>query len=159
DSIVVNMMVTGFAIVTAPGNSTQHATQVQGMTMPDQMMNDSLLLAGRFFNAAEGMSGAPVVTINQRLAADFIPQGRAKNAIGDTLFFQGQPRVVIGVLRAMETDRARRAIMPSRAVAGAVATGVQSERPPQLVVTSPTIEGVAPTRVLVEKWAASRFGG
>lgn len=157
DSVLVNMMVTGFAIVTVPGDTTQHATQVQGMMMPDQVMNDSLLLAGRYFNAAEGASGAPVVTISHRLAADFTAGRHAKDAIGDTLFFHGKPRVVIGVLRAMETDRVRRAIMPSRAVEGAIASG-QSERPPQLLVTSPTIEGVAPTRARVERWAASRFG-
>jgi putative ABC transport system permease protein len=159
DSVIVNMMVSGFAIVTARGDTAQHATQVQGTMMPDQMMNDSLLLAGRHFTRAEGELGAPVVTINHRLASDFTAGRQAKDVIGDTLFFQGKPRVVIGVLRAMETDRARRAIMPSRAVEGAIATGGQSERPPQLLVTSPTIEGVAPTRALVEKWAASRFGG
>ena len=159
DSVFVNMMVSGVAIVTASGDTTQHATQVQGMMVPDQMMNDSLLLAGRYFTAAEGERGAPVVTINHRLASDFTAGRQAKDAIGDTLFFQGKPRVVIGVLRAIESDRGRRAIMPSRAVDGAIVTGGQAERPPQLLVTSPTIEAVAPTRVLVEKWAASRFGG
>jgi len=157
DSVKVNLMVTGFAIVTSSRDTAQHATQVQGMMQPDQMMNDSLLLAGRFFNAAEGASGALVVTINHRLAADFSAGGQPKDAIGDTLFFQGKPRVVIGVLRATENDRARRAIMPSRAVAGAVAVG-QAERPPQLLVTSPSIEAVAPTRARVERWAAARFG-
>jgi putative ABC transport system permease protein len=161
DSVAVNMMVSGAAIVTASSDTTQHATQVQGMMMPDQMMNDSLLLAGRYFTAAEGEQGALVVTINHRLASDFATgRGRqAKDVVGDTLFFQGKPRVVIGVLRATENDRARRAIMPARAVEGAIVTGGQSDRPPQLLVTSPTIEGVAPTRARVEKWAASRFGG
>ncbi|HEY9227475.1 MAG TPA: FtsX-like permease family protein, partial [Gemmatimonadaceae bacterium] len=73
------------------------------------------------------------------------------------LLFQGQPRVVIGVLKALEADRSRRAIMPGRAVHGAMAVG-QQERPPQLLVTSPTVEGVAPTRARIEGWAARSFG-
>ncbi|HEY9229807.1 MAG TPA: ABC transporter permease, partial [Gemmatimonadaceae bacterium] len=70
DSVSVNMMVGGSAIVTVRGDTTQRATQVQGLLKPDRRMADSLLLAGRFFAAAESEQGAPVVTINYRLASD-----------------------------------------------------------------------------------------
>lgn len=47
--------------------------------------------------------------------------------------------------------------MPSRAVAGAVIAGA-TERPAQLLITSSTLEGVAPTRAATEQWAAAQFG-
>src|SRR6185436_5545710 len=109
DSVGVNMMVTGSALVTARSDTTPHATQVTGALLPDQMMADSLLLAGRFFTAAEASTGAPVATINHRLAGDYARGRKLADLVGDTLLFQGQPRVVIGVLSANETDRARRA--------------------------------------------------
>jgi putative ABC transport system permease protein len=157
DSAVVNMTVTGSALVTVRGDTTPHAALVQGFLAPDTRLSDSALLAGRYFTAAEGTSGAAVVTISHRLAGDFVRGRRVNDVVGDTLWFQGQPRVVIGVLRATENDRSRRAIMPSRVVEGAVARG-QSDRPAQMLVTAPTLEGVTPVRAAVERWAANRFG-
>jgi putative ABC transport system permease protein len=157
DSVPVNMMLNGSAIVTATGDTTPHAASVTGPLVPDQMMVDSLLLAGRFFTAAEAASGAPVTTINHRLASDFARGRTVRDVVGDTLLFQGKPRVVVGVLKATETDRIRRAVMPARAIAGAIVSG-PSERPAQITVTSPSIEAVTPTRVRIEQWAASQFG-
>ena len=157
DSIDVNMTVNGSALVTVRNDTTPRAAQVQGFFAPDQRMADSLLIGGRFFTAAEGESGAGVVTINHRLATDVAKGRQAKDVVGDTLLFQGKPRVVIGVLKAMEVDRTRRAIMPSRAVPGAVAGSL--DRSTQLVVTSPTIEGVAAVRAQIERWAARQLGG
>jgi putative ABC transport system permease protein len=156
-SASVNMMVSGSAVVTARGDTTQHATQVQALLGTDARMSDSLLLAGRFFSEAEATAGAPVVTISQRLAADFAKGRHARDVVGDTLLFQGQPRVVVGVLKASESDRSRRAVMPALAVKGAVVAS-QLDRPAQLVVTSSTVEGVKPTRERIETWAASQFG-
>jgi putative ABC transport system permease protein len=157
DSAAVTMTVPGSALVTVRGDTTPHAAFVQGFLAPDTHLSDSTLIAGRYFNAAEGTSGAAVVTINHRLAGDFVRGRQVKDVVGDTLWFQGQPRVVIGVLRATENDRARRAIMPSRAVEGAVVRG-PSDRPAQMLVTAPTLEGVAPARAAIERWARNRFG-
>jgi putative ABC transport system permease protein len=158
DSVTVNMMVAGSALVRSTSDTTPRAAQVQGMLVRESMMHDSLLIAGRFFTADEGQSGAPVVTINHRLASDFAKGRQPKDVVGDTLLFQGQPRVVIGVLKAMETDRGRRAVMPARVVTGAIVVG-QFDRAAQLTVLAPTIEGVAPIRSKIENWAASQLGG
>jgi putative ABC transport system permease protein len=157
DSVPVNLMVTGAALVTALNDTTPHATQVQGLLATDQSMADSTLAAGRYFTSAEGESGAPVVTISYRLASDFARGRPAKDVVGDTLLFLGQRRTVIGVLKAGENDRIRRAVMPSRAVVGAVVMG-QSERPAQLLVTAPSLEAVTPTRAKIEQWAVSEVG-
>ena len=157
DSIPVNLMVSGSALVTALNDTTPHATQVQGLLQVDQSMTDSNLVAGRYFTASEGASGAPVVTISYRLASDFAHGRQPKDVVGDTLLFLGQRRAVVGVLKAAENDRSRRAIMPSRAVAGAVVTG-PSERPAQLLVTSPTLEGVKPMRTQDRGVGRARVG-
>lgn len=157
DSVQVNLMMAGSSLVTIASDTTPHAAQVQGLLAIDQSMADSMLAAGRYFTAEEGASGAPVVTVSYRLASDFARGRQPRDIVGDTLLFLGQPRTVIGVLKAVEADRSRRAIMPSRAVAGAVIAGA-TERPAQLLITSSTLEGVAPTRAATEQWAAAQFG-
>jgi putative ABC transport system permease protein len=157
DSTTVNMMVTGTSLVTTASDTTAYATLVTGMLKRDARLTDSLLLAGRAFTDDEAAAGTPVVVISHRLATD-VAHGRQPSAVvGDTVLFQGQPRQVVGVLKAELNERSRRAAMPVAAVNGAVAVG-QSPRPAQLVLTAPSIEAVAPTRAAVERWAAQQFG-
>lgn len=158
DSTTVNMIVNGVALVTAPHDTTQYATQVTGMLSRDGRLSDSLLLAGRVFTDAEAASGVPVAVVSYRLAAD-VAHGRQPSAVvGDTLLFQGKPRQVVGVLKAELNDRARRAVMPVAATNGAIVVGQAADRPAQLVLTAPSIEAVVPTRANVERWAAQQFG-
>lgn len=158
DSATVNMIVGGSAIVTTAADTTPHGAQLVGLLAPDAvMMPDSSFVAGRLFNAAEGASGAPVAVISYRLAGDYLHGRQPKELIGDTLLFQGQPRTVIGVLRAVEGDRARRATMPAGAITGAVIAG-PTDRSARLLATAKTVEGVATTRAAIERWAATHFG-
>ena len=120
-------------------------------------LSDSLLLAGRVFTNAEGAAGALLVVISHRLASDVAHGRQPAGVVGDTLLFQGKPRRVVGVLKAELNDRARRAVMPVAAVSGAIVVG-QNERPAQLLLTAPSIEAVAPTRTVLERWAAQQFG-
>ena len=62
-------------------------------------------------------------SISYRLATDVAHGRQPSDVVGDTLLFQGQPRQVVGVLKAEVNDRARRAIMPVAAVSGAVVVG------------------------------------
>jgi putative ABC transport system permease protein len=157
DSAQVNMIVSGSALVTTRTDTTPHATQVTGVLARVPQMADSLLLAGRVFTDAEASAGAAVAVISYRLANDFVHGRQPRDVIGDTLFFQGQPRRIVGILKAEENDRSRRAIMPVGAVNGAVVLG-QFDRPAQLMATAPTVESVAPTRARIEGWAAKRYG-
>lgn len=159
DSASVNMIVSGSAFVTSATDSTSHPAQIMGMLTPAPPLADSLLLAGRLFTAAEGAAGANVVVISHRLATDFARGRPVAKVIGDTLLFQGQPRVVIGVAKANESERARRAVMPVGAVTGAVVAGPSLfDRPASLSVTATTVEGVARIRRQLEGWAAKQFG-
>jgi len=157
DSTPVNMIVNGSALVTAVHDTTAHAAQLTGMILPDAPLADSLLLAGRLFTSTEGRAGTPVAVVSYRLANDFARNRRVANVVGDTLLFQGQPRVVIGVLKAETNERVRRAVMPAGAVVGAVVSS-PFDRPASLLATSPTIEGVSPMRDRIERWASGQFG-
>src|SRR5215208_824697 len=157
DSATVNMTVTGSSLVTTRGDTTPHAAQVTGMLIRDSRMTDSLFLAGRPFTEAEVSSGAPVAVISHRLAAD-VSRGRQPAAVvGDTLLFQGQARVVVGVLKAVDNDRSRRVGMPLEAVKGAIVVG-QADRPAQMVLTATRVESVAPIRARIERWASEQYG-
>lgn len=157
DSATVNMTTSGSALVTTPNDTTPHPAQVTGLLDADDVMPDSLVLAGRKYTAADGAAGRAVVVISYRLASDFSRGRPVTSVIGDTLLFQGQPRVVIGVLQAEPTGRVRRAVMPFAAAAGAVITG-SSERPMSLLVTAKTVEGVAVIKRHLEEWAAAKLG-
>ncbi len=153
----VNMTENGTALVTTRADTTPHAAHVMGLLAPEPSMVDSTLLGGRVFTAAEAASGAPVVVVSYKLANDVAHGRTPRDVIGDTLLFQGQPRQIIGVLKAEETETARRAIMPISAIAGAVIVG-PFDRPSILTATAKTVEGVAVTRSHVESWATKQFG-
>lgn len=157
DSGSVNMIVGGSALVTIATDTTPHPAQVVGSLRAEQPLVDSLLLAGRLFKVTEGESGAHVAVVSYRLANDFAHGRPVPSVVGDTLLFQGQPRQVIGVLKAEDNERGRRAFMPAGAVSGAVVTG-PFDRAPSLTVTASTLEGVSPTRKRIERWSATQFG-
>lgn len=157
DSIPVNMLVAGAALVTTPSDTTPHAAQVQGFLGPDQVLVDSALAFGRYFSASEAANGAPVVTISYRLASDVAHGRQPRDVVGDTLLFLGRPRRVIGVLKAVENERIPRAIMPVGAVSGAIIAG-PTTLPPRVLVTSPSLESVTTIRSQAEQWAARQFG-
>jgi len=157
DSASVNMIVGGSALVTTTGDTTPHPAQVIGMLRSEQPLVDSLLAVGRLFSLAEGESGAHVAVVSYRVASDLARGRPVRSVVGDTALFQGQPREIIGVLKAEENERARRVFMPAGAVSGAVVSG-PFDRAASLTVTAPTIEGVGPTRNRIEAWSATRFG-
>lgn len=158
DSVRVNMVNGGLSLVTMRGDTTAHPAQVTGMLVPDAPFVDSMLVAGRVFTDAEGRSGAPVVVLSHRVATDFAKGRDVKSLVGDTLLFHGQPRAVIGVMKAEENERVRRVMMPAGAVAGATVTTGVGDRPATLLLTAPTLEGVKSTRAAAERWAARQYG-
>ena len=157
DSGSVNMIQNAASLVTFPGDTTPRPTQVTGMIVPEAPLTDSSLSAGRPFTAAEGASGAPVVVVSARLATELAKGKPSSSVLGDTIYFQGKARRIIGVLAPAGDERTRRAVMPMGAVDGAVASGA-FDRPAMLAVTATSVEGVARLRASVERWAARRYG-
>jgi putative ABC transport system permease protein len=157
DSMTVNMIISGSSLVTSAADTTPHAAQLTGVLLPDAPLADSLLIAGRLFTANEGTAGAPVTVVSYRLAADAARGKPVTSVVGDTLFLNGQPRRIVGVLRAEANEGVRRAIMPVGAAKDAIIPG-PLDRPPSLLATSPTIEGVTTLRERIEAWASRQFG-
>jgi putative ABC transport system permease protein len=152
------MLVNASVLVTTRSDTMPHGTQIIGLLAPDSIaVPDTSVLAGRSFTAAEGASGAPVALISYRLAQDYLAGRQPRELIGDTLLFAGKPRAIIGVLRAAEGDRSRRAIMPAGAVSDSEAAG-RADRAARLMATAKSVEGVATTRAMIERWAARQYG-
>jgi putative ABC transport system permease protein len=77
--------------------------------------------------------------------------------VGDTLFVQGRPLVVIGILQADEEERQRLVYMPV-AAATEVSIGGFGSRPPALMVKVARVEESSETRQRIEHWLARRVG-
>jgi putative ABC transport system permease protein len=152
--------------------------QLAGITQAVWKIRGLTIEKGRLFTDAESRSGARVVVLSRAAANWLVRSGappRATNPrtrilppvgplapaaaalIGDTVFFQGQPRVVIGILATDGDDRLRLAYMPVGAAEGARVAGF-GERPPTMIVKAAKVEDATVTRLRVEQWLTHRFG-
>ena len=154
--------------------------QVAGVTDAVWRIRGLALEKGRLFTDAESRAGAPVVVLS-RAAANWLVRPRttarettpnprrvlppvgplvptAAALVGDTVYFNGQPRVVVGILAAVDADdRLRLAYMPIAAAAGARVGGF-GERAPTMIVKAARVEVATATRLQVEQWLTRRFG-
>jgi putative ABC transport system permease protein len=117
----------------------------------------SPVAAGRFFTDGEVDRDAPVVVISAVLAAQ-VGRGRASSSlVGDTLWFQGQPREVIGVLAKSDDARHSLAVMPIGAAKTALPPALVG-RPTTIAIKARRVEDVPTIRERVESWLAARHG-
>ncbi|HKW11237.1 MAG TPA: ABC transporter permease [Gemmatimonadaceae bacterium] len=157
-------------------DSIGRGVQLVGGTAGIQAMRGLTIEKGRFYTEEEGSGHAPVIVLSRpaanalvRLAPrDSSPLRRiappvglltpaAAALVGDTVFLQGQPKVVIGILNADPEERQRLVYLPIGAAAelGANAFGV---RPPALAVKVGRVEEATPVRQRAEQWLRERFG-
>ena len=167
----------GATLARTRADTQPHGLQLVGVTDAVWKIRGLTIDKGRLFSAAESRSGAPVVVLS-RAAANFLvrsatqlretsprrilpPVGplapAAAALVGDTVFFQSQPRLVIGILAADADDRLRLAYMPVAAAEAARVAGF-AERPPTLIVKSARVEEASVTRLRVEQWLTNQFG-
>ena len=154
NSAKVNVIKSGTVLVTGRRDTTTHAAQVTGLMDAAALLPDSLLLGGRVLTRAEAASAAPLAVISYQVARDFAGSRPVAEVIGDTLLFAGEPRAIVGVLKAT-ARRERRVVMPFQAVPSA--SGAASDNARLLVVAS-SLDNVATTHRSIESWAAKRFG-
>ena len=154
-----------------------HGLQLAGVSQGVWKIRGLAIEKGRLFTEAESRSGASVVVLS-RAAANWLvrstPQSHETNArrilppvgplapaaaalVGDTVYFNGQPRTVIGILAADEDERLRLAYMPVGAADGARVAGF-AERPAAMIVKAARVEDATVTRLRVEQWLTRRFG-
>ena len=106
--------------------------------------NEPELVRGRWPAPAESEARVAVVT-----------SGLANRLRNDTLLLEGQPWIVVGVLKAGDSDSIHRVVVPVSVSAGGM---VPSEWPraPDLILTADRIEEVEATRARIEQWLAAR---
>lgn len=167
----------GATLARTRGDTQPRGLQLAGVTSAVWKIRGLTIEKGRFFSDAESRSGAPVVVLS-RAAANWLvrppapsretnprrilpPVGpldpAAAALVGDTVRFNGQPRVVIGILAADGDDRLRLAYMPVASTEGARVAGF-AERPPTVIVKAARVEDASLTRLRVEQWLTQRFG-
>jgi putative ABC transport system permease protein len=153
----VTMLVTGQSLVTTSTDTAPVVASVVGTLAIDTVRLPAPLRHGRVFTETDVRADAPVAVISASLA-DRLRRGRAAAAlVGDTLLFQGLPRVVIGVLAPAERRREMMALMPIGAAQAALPPALVG-RPVSLVIQAARIEDVPALRAGAEAWLARRFG-
>jgi putative ABC transport system permease protein len=158
------------------GDTTTRGIQVIGGTAGVQAMRGLTIDKGRFYSEEEGRSDAPIAVLSRAAANALVtpllsqkptglrilpptgPLSRTAAAlVGDTVFFQGKPRLVIGILNADAEDRQRWAFMPVGAVAD-VSMSQFGSRPAALAVKVGRVEEASATRQRIEQWLGRRVG-
>ena len=154
---VVSMVLSGQALVTTRADTTPHVAQVVGTLAGVSADLPSPVAAGRLFTDAEVRADAPVVVVSDALAAQVAPGRTPASLAGDTIFFQGQPRVVIGVLAKRENAKNVIAFMPIGAAKTALPPALVG-RPTSIAIKARRVEDVPVVRGQVESWLATRYG-
>ena len=157
DKGTTSMLLSGQALVTTRADTTPHIAQVYGTFASVTSELPAPVAAGRFFTDAEGDGDAPVVVVSAPLAAQVAPRRPAASLLGDTILFQGAPRVVIGVLGAADGVRDALAFMPLGAARTAMAPALVG-RPLTIAVKARQVEDVPAIRTSVEAWLARQYG-
>jgi len=171
----VALVALGASLVRTRTDTTQRGMQVIGATAGIQSVRNLTMARGRFYTEDEGGHGAPVVVLSRPAANAIVrpvvreassrrippPTGplspEAAALVGDTLFFQGKPRVVVGILDAEDDDRQRLVYMPAEAASGVSVAGF-APRPPMLLVKVDRVEESSATRAHIEQWLTRRVG-
>ena len=164
DSAEVSMYVMTSAIARARSDTTPRATRVIGTLANARDLGDLVVSAGRFFSGDEVLRSAPVVVLSQSLADALARGGKSSSLVGDTVRFQDQARLVVGIVddRRTPTDSATRvagrtAYMPIGATVSAT-PGALASRHPTISLKVPRVELVRPVQQRLEQWAARRYG-
>jgi putative ABC transport system permease protein len=152
---VVTMMLSGQSLVTTRSDSTPRVGQVIGTLANAATALPAPLTAGRFFTDQETRADARVVVLSAELAQRLAGGRPAAVLIGNSVFFQGQPHEVIGVLGGDGPESL--AFMPVGAAESALPPALVG-RPVSIVIQAARVEAVTGIRADAEAWLARRFG-
>ena len=172
----VALFTLGASLARTRGDTSARGVQLAGVTAGIQAMRSLTIETGRFFTREEGRTDAPVVVLSRPAANSLVrppsresaplrrippPTGPLTSAaaalVGDTVFFQGRPRVVVGILTADPEERQRVVYMPV-ATAAEVSVGAFGTRAPTLLVKVDRVEESSVTRLRIEQWLTRRVG-
>ncbi|MEX1113146.1 MAG: ABC transporter permease [Patescibacteria group bacterium] len=154
---IVTLLVQGQALVTTRSDTIPRAAQVLGTLANVSEELPAPVQYGRFFTEEEVRRDAAVVVLSAALAARLSGDDRPEALIGDNVWFQDNPRLVIGVLRPELGAPRALAIMPIGAASAALPPALVG-RPVTAVIKAHLVEDVQPIRASVEGWLAREFG-
>jgi len=154
---VVTLLLSGQALVTTRSDTIPRAAQVLGTLANVESELPAPLAAGRFFTDDEVRRSAPVVVVSSALARRLSAGAGVESVIGDSVLFQGQARLVIGVLAPETGEQQQLAFMPLEAARSALPPALVG-RPMTTVVKARRVEDVTQIRKSVEGWLAQKFG-
>jgi len=152
---LATLLLSGQSLVTTASDTTPRVAQVIGTLAEASRGLPAPVAAGRFFTDPEVRADAGVVVLSSGLAKR-LAAGRPVDALlGDSVLFQGRPRVVIGVLG--EGGTGSLAFMPIGAAESAL-PGALVGRPVTIAIKAGRVEDVPGILVEVEAWLGRRFG-
>jgi putative ABC transport system permease protein len=154
---VVTLLLSGQALVTTRSDTIPRAAQVLGTLANVESELPAPLAAGRFFTDDEVRRSAPVVVVSSALARRLTTGASVESLIGDSVLFQGQARLVIGVLAPETGEQQQLAFMPVGTAHSALPPALVG-RPLTTVIKARRVEDVQEIRQSVEGWLAQKFG-
>jgi putative ABC transport system permease protein len=150
-----SLHLSGTGLVTTPGGPPPRAALVSGIA-PGISVGPSLL-AGRFITAADARDSAAVAVLSHRLALELAAGAAASSLVGDTVYVQARPRLVVGILAERPGETELGLTVPFGGAVTAMVP-VAMPRAPVLVVHAGRVEDVAVVKAGVERWLDARFG-
>ncbi len=154
---IVTLLLSGQALVTTRSDTIPRAAQVLGTLANVSTELPAPVVVGRFFTEQEVRNDAAVVVLSAALAARLSGDERPEGLINDTVWFQGSPSSVIGVLGPEMGEPQSLAFMPIGAARVALPPALVG-RPVTAVIKAHRVEDVQPIRATVERWLAREFG-
>jgi putative ABC transport system permease protein len=154
---VVTLLLSGQAIATTRTDTTPTVSRVYGTLENAAAMLPTAVDRGRFYTKEEVESEAPVVVLSAGLGARLAGGRVVDSLLGDSVLFQGQPRAVIGLLRAEPDAQGALAFMPLGAASSALPPSPVA-RPITIAIKANRVEDVPVIRARAESWLARRYG-
>jgi putative ABC transport system permease protein len=139
------------------GPAVDSTSVLVAATLPNgAALFDMHFAAGRYFTAEEAGDNAPVIVLSHGLAGRLMG-GPAELALQQTVRLRGRGRTVIGVLAAMDGEKAGVVYVPIQGKEDAFVP-TPSPRAPDLVLQARGVEDVPAVVRGAENWLAVQYG-
>jgi len=153
-----SLHLSGTGLVTTPGGPQPRAARVSGVVPGIAVGSPGpSLSAGRFITVADARDSAAVAVLSHRLAVELAAGGAKSDLVGDTVYVQARPRLVVGVLAEQPGETELGLTVPFGGAATAMVP-VAMPRAPVMVVQAGRVEDIPTVKAGVERWLDTRFG-
>jgi putative ABC transport system permease protein len=113
--------------------------------------------AGRFLTESDVRDSAMVAVLNHPLAAQLAPDD-PRRIVGDTVWINESPLLVVGVLAAAGDSGGSAAVAVPLTLGSRILSAAAGSRPPIMMLKARRIEDMPAMRASTEGWLAERYG-